>query len=353
MWKFFVIAQAIVLAASGQVNAQVAGQRAYVLATEQGLFRIDTQGRVQQKLSATEAFSPRYLPTSTCSDIVFFHRTSSGTTEIKKLRTTDGIEESITTVPTFHESDFIQQGDKTPVHLELARESAVAIGESELCIHMMDRNLNMAQYEAHVRIDIKTRKVHVLSLGCIGDTCKPGLPFQGMLSPACNLADSNQCSRPIHPSKNRYPFRIKQQMLIAVDRRGKERSIVNLKDRSNWGWQEWGPASPSGRWQLLEGNLEDGSDSLFRQALMLDRKTGLLYPLPQTSTPRRGQQLPWPRPLSPKQLQSINSPASLSTLVLSATSEVRTLDLDDQILVDGWIVTPGKHLTFIGGDLAY
>ena len=349
MLKYVLFIHSILLFMAEQGNAQ----QSYVLATEQGLFRIDARGRVEQKLSKTQAYAPRYLRTPTCTSIVFLHNTNDGAIEARQLGIAAGREESIATLSPFYYSDFNQSGNKAEVRLEPQDESDILVGETGMCIHMMDRNFNMAQYEASVQIDFTTRKVQVLSLGCQAEGCKLGLPFLGHLSSNCQVGKSNQCSRWVGESKNRYPFRIKQQKLVEIDSRGKERRVASLKDRSNWGWQEWGPASRSGRWQLLQGNLEDDTDSLFRQALMLDRKTGLLYPIPLTESPQLGQQLPWPRPLSRTQLGTIHDPASLRTLSLSSTSHLRTLYLEDQILVDAWLVSPGKYVMYLGGDLAY
>lgn len=342
------IALALILVATGPVRAQ----RGYLLARSDGVFTIDAQGRVQKTLSRAAAETPRYLPTAGCSDVIFLHVSSTGATEVRQVRTTDGQETTIATLPRFRYRDFVAQGEDADITLMPAEESVMRIGREALCIHMMDRNLNMASYEASILVDLKQRKAQVLSLGCLRDDCRPGIPFVGTLSSACRVVESDSCSRVVKESKKRYPYFVQDRTLIAVTANGQKRRIASLQDGSNWGFLPWGPASRSGRWQPLFGNLDSSSDSLFRQVLLLDKQTGAIYPLPSAGEPRFGQRVPWPKPLSKKQLQAVNDPASLSTRFVASTSTLTALDLDEQLLIDGWLVTPGRPLLYLGGELA-
>jgi len=214
------------------------------------------------------------------------------------------------------------------------------------CLTLMDRNLNMLSATLFERVDLATGQVsrwfELLdpgdARGPLPDGVKAGQPDAGeTCSPRENAIAA------IAPVET-LPFRFDNERIVE-QKEGKPVARAKLGGY----FIEAAGASPSGRWLLLGGDLEEG-DYIHRQLVLLDRATGDLFPI----RPKGGA---WPAPLAPA---GKKSPPRFATPVKNTVgvvgeSDVRWLSRapDAEILiVDGLVVRPGAGSFNVEGEIA-
>jgi hypothetical protein len=106
--------------------------------------------------------------------------------------------------------------------------------------------------------------------------------------------------------------------------------------------------SPSGRWLLLAGDESEG-DYMHRKLVLLDRRTGALYPI---VADREG----WPQPLASAggRAKSLAVPIA-GTIDVVTETDVRWLGSSEptEVLVIGsLVVKPGVSAFSVSGDVA-
>jgi hypothetical protein len=134
---------------------------------------------------------------------------------------------------------------------------------------------------------------------------------------------------------------------------GAAKPVAELKSRSGWGWDETGASSSSLRYTTLEGNLEQESDSLIRQVLLLDLQSGNISPIRTPEKQKLGETVPWPKPLSKDQLSQVGDSDKLATLSIGVDSTIRAVEAGDRLLIDRLLLIPGKTIVYLDGDVAF
>src|SRR5262249_10141111 len=133
---------------------------------------------------------------------------------------------------------------------------------AHLCVLLQDRNVNMMSFARSARVDLKTHKVEdrwtFWDSGCDGQ-------------PTGEAFDCPEKEKP-KPEKKEgtFPYRYEAHKLIGP-------GAKNLGAIGDFILDE-AAASPSGRWVILAGNLEEG-DYIHMNFLLLDRQTGEVLPL--------------------------------------------------------------------------
>jgi hypothetical protein len=105
--------------------------------------------------------------------------------------------------------------------------------------------------------------------------------------------------------------------------------------------------SPSGRWSVLRGDVEEG-DYIHARLLLLDRDKGELFRIAESRS--------WPPPLRPKGkhgLPQIKTP--VDTIDVVGESDVRWLGSSAEselLVVDSLVVTPSHGAFSVDGEIA-
>jgi hypothetical protein len=103
--------------------------------------------------------------------------------------------------------------------------------------------------------------------------------------------------------------------------------------------------SPSGRWQLLSGEIEE-HDFTYRKLVLIDKRSGAVFPLPK-------EHGAWPSPVRPGARKAIHVPSG--TLTATGESDVRWMGFDEStevLVVDQLIFRPGVAAFSVQGNVA-
>jgi hypothetical protein len=158
--------------------------------------------------------------------------------------------------------------DSLNVSLWTGSDFLVDRKRGQVCIDLMDRNLNMAGIIVNVMIDAASGRVtRRLMMGEEG--CTPPPDVRVGESPSKPPCSANQAQRT--RVKPLGPFRFKR----GVIRRGAER-IATHRALTHFTATE---ISPTGRWFLLESEPAEG-DFIYRNLLLFDASTGAVHVVP-------------------------------------------------------------------------
>jgi len=206
------------------------------------------------------------------------------------------------------------------------------------CLALMDRSANMANLILRVRTGLADGKVdRALLVGA--DECGPQAEVHGG-APATD-GPCEQAREDAEPGDKSgvvraYAFVDESLKQNAPGRKG--RTLTHLEG------YELRSVSPSGRWALLTGDLEEG-DTLNYRLLLLDRDTGSIHPLPA----RAGG---WPDAL-PGQPAVLPVPVAQAAL-WPVETDLRWVERDGKelLVVGELLVAPLLWLRSVGGAVA-
>lgn len=334
-------------------SGQAVGDAFLILADREGLHMLDREGRPLRTVTKTPASWPRYLPGR--KEILFLHEGKDASLQLRRIELASGREELFARLPTFRSGQFYSRPDSDSAQ-RVERLSVRSVGDFQLgpqaaCLHMRDRNHNMASVDADLRVDLATRSVQVLRLGCVGSECRPEIPYIGYLSAPCPTGGSEVGA--VLRQMKEPPYFVRNERLQLRMPNGKDKTLALLQDGSDWGWMQLGITTRSLRWTTLQGNIDNGSDSLLRQVLLLDRQTGKIYPIPSSVNPSRGQSQPWPAALTKAKLAQVGDRTKLSTLEVGEDSTFTALGAEEKLIVENLLLIPGRAVVYLGGDIAF
>jgi hypothetical protein len=320
-----------------------------VVANSEGVHLLTARGQLVRTLTKTSAEKPRFMAGK--KEVLFLHHDVS-VIELRTINLTSGKEALLTKLPRIPESSFFKNEGGDPaldsfMALNVYSDDALVVGPAAVCVRLTDGGSNMEAAAANLRVDLKTKKVKVLELGCAEPTCRRSFP--SYLD--CDAGPAAPTPAAAAPAPKEYPYFVKDAQLMMRVANGAPKRIANLKSASQMGWDESGGASASQRYVTLQGNMEQESDSLVRRVLLLDRQTGSIYPLREAT--KVGQSLPWPTPLSRAQLAKIGELDAIDTMLVGADQTFRTMNAGDELLVAPLLIVPGKAIIYLGGDLAF
>ncbi len=292
------------------------------VAGKQGIVEIGADGTIGRKLVATEdASSPRYLPGR--KGIVYL-----AGADVHVLSLDTGKDEKIATMPTQAKCHADSEEDIT-LAVQDRDDVRLDADGTHLCVLLQDRNVNMMSFARSVRVDLKSHKVEdrwtAWDSNC--DEKATG-----------EVLDCPQREAPAAPKKDAsFPYRYEEHKLIGPE--GK--NLGGIGDFV----LDTAPPSPSGRWVILAGNLEEG-DYIHMNLLLLDRQTGEVFPL-------GGESGKWPKPLKKKELKKPTREA-LGDRAGDFVGESARYFLDDNTLVmdNALLFLDQKKVVAIPGELA-
>lgn len=249
----------------------------FIVGTPDALEVWNRDGKRKAILSPGQAQSPRWLGPEAI--VVLRPRGASlgdgATVELVEPNT--GRRKRVGRIPAFHCAST-----DTEVDLQDETDFQVDADQGRACLSLMDRNINMAEVAVDVVVDLKTGRVRRwLSLG--EETCHPpkGVVI-GTPRPSEGCAVSSHGVPNIGDDTQGFAFRAKNVDDDVVIE-GKSPGTVLVPSYQRAG------DSPSGRFELLRGEQEDG-DYIHFKALVFDRQSGQLFPV----TSEAGA---WPKPL--------------------------------------------------------
>lgn len=303
------------------------GERPEIVATATGLREIGDDGTTLRTLSATPSKTPRYTPDRRA--VLFL---ASGRAEVRRLSLDDCRETTVAALPRgvgarcggefgadYDPTEYVQSDDAV----------GFTADGSALCVHVMDRNLNMMNVEVVMRVALDGSSV--TQRITTPDTCEtprvaPGTP------PLCETAPV-----PPRPRADAMPFAIEGNRIVRRGPRGRnvtvrafEGSDVNVDD-----------VSSSGRWQVFSANVAEG-DTISRDLLLFDAQSGRVHAIAEGA---------FPPALDAATIRAIRG-VHEHTATATGETAIRFLDPGERLWVGGLLVIPGARGVQVGGDLA-
>ena len=288
-----------------------------VAARESGLYEITADGRDTRRLSATPAQHPRWLVPG--RRLLFLNR---DTTELRSLDLDSAKEQVIARIHSRLDcpSGFVgSDGPDPTVELRIEEEGDFAVAGTRACLHLMDRNSNMASYSLDIHVDLSTgRTTDYLSIA--PESCK--LPrAEAPSATSCDVAA--EASREPTPAPE-------------LQHAGPPGFTVH-----SW--------SPTRRWVLLRGNDMEG-DYMHYQIVLYEPATRRSFPITSHRAARGDS---WPAPLTAAQLAL--DPTQLNAITGDVVAETSIYWLEgrgDRLVVGESLVVPGVRIVDVG-QLAY
>ncbi|MET0389379.1 MAG: hypothetical protein ABW321_25620 [Polyangiales bacterium] len=211
------------------------------------------------------------------------------------------------------------------------------------CIDMMDRNINMANVAVDVRLDLRSGQLQ--SFLSVGDKQCKAPPHVKVGRPdadsACSTDDPNEGDDE-SVDDGEYAFGFDSDRHWVWRRNGTTR--VKHVIISEYQLES---TSPSRRWQLIGGDVEEG-DYIHRSVLLLDRQTGELFSVP-----------PSPRAWSTS-APLVAAKGRLRTPVRDTADVVGESDVrwlgstpeSELLVIDHLVIAPGRAIFDVDGEIA-
>lgn len=265
--------------------------RTFIVGNDDGLREVGLDGRLVRTISDTPASHPRLLASG---ELLFLNPRSL---ELRRLDLGTGEETTIATVPRHPEC-----GDSLDVSIDIqsAADFVVDEGSGSVCLRLMDRNANMADYGIVLRLDLEEGTLHE----------------SVWLPSTCNDGDTDEdlfvCEDSAPPHHGGSP----PQRAADLPEEYVEES-----------------RSPSGRWALISGEPVMG-DYVWRTLFLRETSSGRLFPF------NAGR---WLEPIDPA------APLDAGDTVRAAgESTIRWLE-GDLLQIDELLVIPGSRAIQLGG----
>lgn len=303
------------------------GERVEIIASEQGLREMGSDGAVLRTLSSTSAALPRYAADG--RELVFLAR---GRSEVRRLSLETCRETRVASLPRglgaqcggvltadYDPADFVQSDDG----------AGLTTDGRALCLHVMDRNINMMSVEVVLRVPLDGGAVtHRITTP---ETCEtprvaPGTPA---LCESAAVASRR--------STEAMPYAIEGNRIVRRGARGRS-TMVTAFGGSDVNVDE---VSSSGRWQVFSANVAEG-DTILRDLLLFDAQSGRVYPIVEGA---------FPSALDARAIRAINT-VHEHTAVASGETTIRFLDPGERLWVAGLLVMPGERAVLVSGELA-
>ena len=209
-----------------------------------------------------------------------------------------------------------------------------------VCLTLMDRNSNMANLQVQVRIDLDSGQVQRwLTIGEEDCTAPPGVTTG-------DPSDAEWCEPRQRPAPTEAPatFAFDFDADTGTVQQLSPQPAVRARLRGEY-MREL--ASPSGRWLVLGGDLQEG-DYIHRSLILCDREDGALYPvLEEPGT--------WPAPLKAAGRSGVVKLPADGMADVVGESDIRWLvagDGSELLIVDTLVLLPKRASWSFEGQLA-
>ncbi len=297
-----------------------------LVATDEGIREVRVDGVVLRTLTATPASHARYVGGG--GAVVFL---AKGRSELRRLSLEDCRETVVATLPRGLGARCEGAGfsaDYDPTAYVQTDDAVELVDEGRaLCVHVMDRNVNMMSVEVAMRVSLDDGALAhrvVVPASCADASTRAGDRLCAPATPAARRSTSDQ------------PYAIEGNRIVRRAPRGRS-VMVGTVQGSDVSLDE---VSSSGRWQVFSANVSEG-DVIVRDLLLFDAQNGRLHPIVE------GDFAP---ALTAAQLRTIATVRG-HTAQASGESTLRALD-HDRLWIDGLLVTPGARTVRVGGSLA-
>jgi hypothetical protein len=288
----------------------------FIVGSERGLEAWGTDGTMHRTISAGPALHPRRLDPDHVLAVETPESEWSHGARFLQISLRDGRRTAVAALPPFRcespshaprSTDSAEAERALFSDLDLQDESDLYLSKNQkrVCLTLYDRNINMASVALDVQIELGSGTVQRwLSIG--EEECPPPRGVQrGNPAHACDRAPDKDLptvallKEPSNAARPQAPSRLANLGHELKDGQLQRRGVLQL-DLSAHDYSVEA-VSPSGRWQVLGGDPEEG-DYLYRHLLLLDRVSGQLYPVihPHSAVyEERPRSLRWPEPLVP------------------------------------------------------
>ncbi|MEY4576564.1 MAG: hypothetical protein RL701_1267 [Pseudomonadota bacterium] len=314
-----------------------------IVGNETGLELWAPDGRSHRVLSVGAAMHPHRIDDHTVLAVRPKHdRYLLQGASIEKISLRDGSRSQVAELPEFScsnstEDDPVMFGGldiQDPSDFALTADGRVA------CINLMDRNINMANVLVRVRVELDSGRVtRWLAVG--EDECRAPADMRiGEPSEAETCKRDTPAPAPTVTAPT-FPYTFDERTGYVQTTGEKPTRLARLHEYTHE------LTSPSGRWLVLGGDIEEG-DYSHRRIVLCDRTDGALYPV-------RAEAGPWPAPLTAAKrggrirvqtadMADVVGETDLRWLGDSAETEV--------LVVDQLVIQPNAAVWSFEGELA-
>jgi hypothetical protein len=316
-----------------------------LIGSRRGLEIRSVEGQLKRLVSAGPALYPRWVDAGSVLVLVPAEGDDlRAGGELQQIQVDNGARTHVATLPPFQcapRPNMDEWVSALSVTLQDDDDFEVDSARGLACLRLLDRNINMSTILLDVRVDLRTHGVERwLSLGSPG--CIPPDGVQSGEPPsACHSvpAASGARSAPVPIAR---PFGLEQEGEI------QETTPHGVKLSVRIAGYVPESLSPSGRWLVLYGDLEE-HDYIYRRLVLLDRSDGHVYPIIHPAGP-------WPAPLRPHGTEPPTIPTPIEgTVQVVGESIIRwigTSETSERLVVDGSLVIPARGTFALDGQVA-
>jgi len=313
-------------------------REALIVGNDEALALWRADGGVHRTISRGPALHPRRMG----DDAVLALSTSNVAEGASLIRISleDGTRHTVAAIPAFacanaapEESAGLSLDVEDPSDFELDVPRKLA------CLTLMDRNANMASLQVRVRVELESGRVQRWQT--VGEPeCLPpadvtlGEPGDEEWCEGAALADEASAPRAFAFDFDDESGWVRK---LSEPRSKTVRLLDFTRER----------VSPSGRWQVLGGMMQEG-DYIHRSLVLFDRQEGEFYPV--LASPGS-----WPAPLTAAGKRNLVSVPSAGLADVVGESDVRWLSLADArevLIVDQLVLAPLGPRWAFDGELA-
>jgi hypothetical protein len=309
-----------------------------IVGSERGVEAWQSDGAGKRMISPGPALQPRWLDRDTL--LVLHPSAEPGDAALERVSLHDGARQTIARLPAFScVEPGATQGEPIALRVHSFTDFTVDSAKQLACVARMDRNYNMAEVRLSTRVDLRTSAASSW-LELFDASCQ--VP-QGVL--AGDPPEESECegAESLEPDPDaRYPYAFDDGTLWELSDGAQRTAKLVLADY----YAEH--SSPSGRWLVLSGDVEEG-DYMYRRVVLLDRRQGQIFAIPEAAGP-----LSAPLTAAEGTPPRIATPLT-QTALITAETDVHWLpphSSSELLVLGALIVIPGERSFSIAGELA-
>ena len=319
-------------------RAPIDFNQALIVGDDDGLVLWTVDGSAQYMLSEGAAFYPRRVGADAALVLSGELFSLHGGAQLVRISLLDGARAVLATLPPYTCANATDDDQKLlGLDIQDPNDFVVDPDGKTAYLSLMDRNSNMANLQVKIRVELDSGRVTRWQTTGEPECLPP---------PGVELGD---------PPEDRWP----DLYMTPEDEPAPAQYAFDFDVESGWVTKlsepatkhlrlpDYSPeyASPSGRWLVLGGDLQE-ADYIHRSLVLLDREAGVVYPVLEAPGA-------WPPPLTAAN-RTVKTPVSGMADVVGE-SDVRWLSFTDGaelLIVDQLVVQPTKPSWTFEGELA-
>ena len=312
-------------------------ERALIVGNEEQLELWAIDGSAHRILSAGPALHPRRVGPETVVALSAEAGNLQHGAELVQISLHGGARSPLATIAAYSCANETPDSP-APLGLDLQDPSDFLLDPSGTiaCLTLMDRNINMADVQVKVRVELATGRVDRWQT--VGEPeCQP--------PPGVRTDDPSEgpwCEWPVPPepeSADNFAFDFDEESGWIRERADPPRGHTHLPDFMRE------QVSPSGRWLVLGGNYQE-ADYIHRSLVLCDREDGALYPV-------LAEPSPWPAALKTNgPVVELPDDGLVDVVGESDVRWLRVSESGEVLVVDQLVITPKAASWAFNGELA-